>query len=81
MTTSQESLESLLKENRTFPPKKEFSNKAHISSIEKYKELYKESLKDPEKFWAEQAKKLHWFKPWKKVLDCQQPFAHSFLYL
>jgi len=79
MTTSQESLESLLKENRTFPPKKEFSNKAHISSIEKYKELYKESLKDPEKFWAEQAKKLHWFKPWKKVLDWQEPFAQWFV--
>ncbi len=35
----------------------------------KYKELYKASIENPEKFWAEQAERLHWFKKWNKVKD------------
>jgi acetyl-CoA synthetase len=35
-----------------------------------YKRLYAASLEKPEEFWAEQAKRLHWFQPWKKVKDC-----------
>ncbi len=33
----------------------------------KYKEMYAASVKDPEKFWAEQAKRIHWMKPFTKV--------------
>jgi len=34
----------------------------------KYKEMYAASIKDPEKFWGEEAKKrIHWFKPFTKV--------------
>ena len=36
----------------------------------KYQEMYKQSVDDPEGFWAEQAKQfVTWFKPWDKVLD------------
>ncbi len=35
----------------------------------KYADVYKRSLAEPEAFWAEQAKALHWDKPWEKVLD------------
>src|SRR5260370_4087411 len=31
--------------------------------------MYEASLADPEKFWAEQAKRLHWMKPFTKVKD------------
>ncbi len=33
----------------------------------KYKEMYAASLKDPDKFWAEQAKRISWSKPFTKV--------------
>jgi acetyl-CoA synthetase len=34
----------------------------------KYKEMYAASIKDPEKFWGEEARKrIHWFKPFTKV--------------
>jgi acetyl-CoA synthetase len=33
----------------------------------KYKEMYARSLKDPNGFWAEQAKRLDWSKPFSKV--------------
>ncbi len=37
-----------------------------------YREWYQYSLKDPENFWAEQAKKyITWVKPWEKVLSGQ----------
>jgi len=57
-------------EKRTFPPSKDFSEKAHIKSIAEYEKLYKRSVEDPEGFWAEMAEKnLTWFKKWDKVLD------------
>ncbi|MGB6191381.1 MAG: acetate--CoA ligase, partial [Terracidiphilus sp.] len=72
-------LDSTLRENRVFPPPKEFSEKAHIKSLEQYEALYKKSIEDPEAFWAEAAKELHWFKPWDKVLDWNLPWAKWFV--
>jgi acetyl-CoA synthetase len=47
---------------RTFPPKPEFSEKAHISSMEQYQQMYDESINEPDKFWLKQAEILDWFK-------------------
>ncbi len=33
----------------------------------KYKEMYARSIKDPNGFWAEQAKRIDWIKPFSKV--------------
>ena len=33
----------------------------------KYKEMYTRSIKDPNGFWAEQAKRIDWIKPFNKV--------------
>ncbi len=41
-------------------------NNAAIT-FEKYKELYKLSIEDPEKFWSEQAKNLDWIKNFNTV--------------
>lgn len=63
-------MEVLMDEKRTFPPSKDFSEKAHIKSMAEYQALYKRSVDDPEGFWAEMAEKnLTWFKKWDKVLD------------
>jgi acetyl-CoA synthetase len=57
-------------EKRTFPPSKEFSDKAHVKSIAEYERWYKKSVEDPDGFWAEMAEKhLSWYKKWDKVLE------------
>ena len=38
-----------------------------------YNELYRESIQNPEAFWAEAAERLHWYKKWDKVLDDANP--------
>ena len=40
-----------------------------ITSFEQYKEVYKQSVEEPEKFWASQAKTFHWRKKWNKTLE------------
>jgi len=72
-------IDSTLRENRVFPPPEEFSRKAHIQSLAQYEALYKQSIDDPEKFWAEAARELHWFKPWDKVLEWNLPWAKWFV--
>jgi hypothetical protein len=47
---AEESIQVLSTEKRTFPPSKEFSQKAHIKSMKEYEQLYKRSVDDPEKF-------------------------------
>ncbi len=65
-----DSIQVLSTEKRTFPPSKEFSKQAHIKSMKEYEQLYKKSVDDPEKFWAEMAEKnLTWYKKWDKVLE------------
>jgi propionyl-CoA synthetase len=38
--------------------------------------VYRRSLEDPEGFWGEAASAIHWFEPWKKVLDDSRPPFH-----
>jgi acetyl-CoA synthetase len=66
----EEKIEVLLSENRTFPPSKEFSERAHIKSMKEYEQIYRRSVDDPEGFWSEMAEKnLIWFKKWDRVLE------------
>ena len=68
--SQKDNIEVLSTEKRTFPPSKEFSAKAHVKSMQEYEQLYKRSIDEPEKFWAEMAEKnLTWYKKWDKVLD------------
>ncbi len=60
-------IESLSKEKRIFNPAPEFSKKAYIKSLEEYKKIYDESVKDPVSFWARKALDLAWFKKWDSV--------------
>ena len=38
-----------------------------------YKEFHARSVRDPEAFWADEAKRIHWHKPFDKVLDYAKP--------
>ncbi|HZU09500.1 MAG TPA: acetate--CoA ligase [Pseudacidobacterium sp.] len=71
-------LDSILREHRVFPPPAEFAAKARIKNIFEYEQMYRRSVEDPEGFWAEAARDLHWFKPWNKVLEWNQPWAKWF---
>jgi acetyl-CoA synthetase len=44
-----------------------------ITSGEKRKQIWEQSLKDPQAFWAEKAKAIDWFKPAEKALDDSNP--------
>ncbi|MFX1284091.1 MAG: acetate--CoA ligase [Promethearchaeota archaeon] len=45
-----------------------------------YKEAHNLSLEDPQKFWAQEGEKLHWYKKWDKVLDdSNYPFFKWFV--
>ena len=72
-------IESHLKEKRVFKPAKEFSRKAQIKSLEQYRRMHRESLRQPDKFWSHQARELAWKKPWRKVVEWKPPFAKWFV--
>ena len=77
---SEANIESILHEKRIFPPNSEFSQNAHIKSLEDYQQLYEKAKSDPQTFWAELAEQeLEWFQKWDTVLDWQPPFAKWFV--
>ena len=73
-----ETFQSLLREERVFPPSGVFSAHARIGSLAEYEQMYARSIADPEAFWAEAAAELDWFTPWDKVLDGSFPHAKWF---
>jgi acetyl-CoA synthetase len=78
-TNPDPNLDSMLRENRVFPPPTEFAAKAHVKSIDDYERMYQRSVEDPEGFWADAASELHWFKRWDKVLDWNLPWVKWFV--
>jgi acetyl-CoA synthetase len=41
--------------------------------------IRREAAENPEKFWAEQAKNLVWFRQWNNTLEWNRPFARWFV--
>jgi len=78
MSTSATNIESILQEQRVFPPPPEFANEAHIKSLDELERLRQEASADPEGFWARMAKELDWFEKWDKVLQWTPPHAQWF---
>ena len=71
---SNESLENLSHEARTFAPSKEFAAAANAKA-----DIYEIAQKDRLGFWEEQARALTWDKPWSKVLEWNSPYAKWFI--
>jgi acetyl-CoA synthetase len=71
---SNESLENLSHEARTFAPSKEFAAAANAKA-----DIYEIAQKDRLGFWEEQARALSWDKPWSKVLEWNSPYAKWFI--
>jgi len=54
---------------KVYPVAASVAKRAHIDA-KKYAAMYARSIKDPDGFWAEQAKQfVSWSKPWNKVSD------------
>ncbi len=51
------------------PVPDEWRKRAFIDRA-KYEEMYARSIKDPDGFWGEVAKRLDWIKPFTKVKNC-----------
>ena len=65
---------SVLTEGRVFPPPPEFSRRAHIKSMEQYRELAAQAERDPEGYWGARGKEeIYWKKPFQKVLEWKPP--------
>jgi len=44
----------------------EWKTRAYVDEA-KYQAMYQASIKDPDKFWGEHAKRIDWIKPFSKV--------------
>jgi len=74
MTDDNTSIDSVLKETRTFAPPATFAEQANISSEDQYNEMWQGAKDDPAGFWGDLAKEnLHWFKPFDSVMDGEMP--------
>jgi acetyl-CoA synthetase len=67
-------IESVLTENRQFPPSSEFSAQANIGSEQQYMEMWTKAKDDPSGFWGELAKEnLDWFQDFDTVMEGDMP--------
>ena len=73
-------IESVLHEDRLFPPAADFVKQANVSGMAAYQALCDEAAADFEGFWARLAREnLLWKKPFTKVLDeSNAPFYRWF---
>ncbi|WP_328464461.1 acetate--CoA ligase [Actinoplanes sp. NBC_00393] len=70
-----ETLENLYSETRQFPPPADLAANANVKA-----EAYEEAASDRLAFWARQAERLSWAKPWDQILDWSNPpFAKWFV--
>jgi acetyl-CoA synthetase len=69
-----QNIEALLSEKRVFDPSESFRSRAIVSDPS----IYETANADHQRFWAEQAEQLTWFKPWDTVMDWKPPWVTWF---
>jgi acetyl-CoA synthetase len=75
MSSTEPALDSLLQEDRIFPPPPGFVAQAN----ERDPGVYARADADPEAYWAAWAERLHWFRRWERVLEWEPPYAKWFV--
>ncbi len=75
MASPETTLDTLLQEERTFPPPPEFARQAHVSD----EEVYRRAEEDPTAYWENWARELDWVRPWDRVLEWEPPYAKWFV--
>ncbi|MPZ70683.1 MAG: acetate--CoA ligase, partial [Actinobacteria bacterium] len=68
-------IDALLEERRTFAPPDDFVADAHLTDPE----VYERATADPDAWWASQAERLDWIRPWESVLEWDPPFHKWFV--
>ncbi len=68
-------IETLLDEQRRFPPAPAFRERAHVRD----QDVYARAQRDREGYWAEWARQLEWIRPWDQVLAWTPPHAKWFV--
>src|SRR6267143_1693764 len=74
-----DNIESHLVEKRIFKPRKDFAKNSRIKSLAQYRRMYRESIRQPAKFWAREASELLWRERGKTVPQGKAPFARGFV--
>jgi len=72
-------IDTVMHEERVFPPSEEFASQARIKSMQEYQQLWDDAQQDPEAFWGKLASELHWFEPFQEILQWNEPYAHWFV--
>ena len=75
MAKTASTIEDLLHEKRQFRPPKKFAEQGNVRDPS----VYRKADRDFEGFWADFARELSWYKPWKRVLDWKPPEAKWFV--
>ena len=70
-----ETIESLLAEDRSFPPSAEFVAQANLSDPS----VYAQADADYVGYWEQWAHKLRWMSPWHTALEWKSPHAKWFV--
>jgi acetyl-CoA synthetase len=80
MSSASTNIESVLVENRVFPPDERAQQGARIAGMAAYEALCKEAETDFEGFWTRQARdNLNWTRPFTRTLDeSNAPFYQWF---
>ena len=68
-------IDVLLTETRVFPPPPGFRETALVRD----RTLHERAEADAEGYWADQARTLHWQRPWEQALDWRPPHARWFV--
>jgi acetyl-CoA synthetase len=68
-------IETLLDEQRNFPPSAAFRERSHVRD----QGVYAKAQQDREGYWAEWARQLEWIRPWDQVLAWTPPHAKWFV--
>jgi acetyl-CoA synthetase len=55
---------------QVYKPITDFSSRAYIKNMHEYKNMYEESIKNPDTFWSKLAtEQISWYKKWNKVQE------------
>ena len=63
----------MAKEEKKEQIKSGLAESEQVWPMKVYADMHRRSLEDPERFWAEEARKLDWYKTWDKVLEWKPP--------
>src|SRR5690625_2338649 len=73
MHTDVGGIQEIVRESQLVQPTEEEQQKTELGNSEAFTALLKRSQEEPEAFWAEVARELHWFKPWEETMTGELP--------